>query len=196
MQGSRWWEKLGLTIATQEGKTSREQQRQQIATDILRTVKPVDFVVTDENGVETRLAFDDLAHEIAKAQREHDERTKQAAAERSALGWERMNTALAAPDASTPITEGKWAGFTRGQAIAWCWNLFQFEPKGFVLPNSIVREKAMRELEQGGIPDVFGYPDRARHLERHGVTPESYRKHQEALGKPTFDPADVSFSTR
>src|SRR5690606_27714827 len=137
----------------------------------------------------------DLAHEITRVRREHERLEEQSAAERRALGWQRITEALNAPDADEPITQGKWAGFTRGRAIAWCWNLFQYEPKGFAMPNSIVREKAMRELQRGGIPEVFGYADRARHLERHDLTPESYRKHQEALGKPTFDPADVSFKT-
>jgi hypothetical protein len=62
---------------------------------------------------------------------------------------------------------------------------------GFVHPGSEVRICALHELEAGGIPSVFGYPERARELEARGLTPQQYRGHKEALGDATFDQADV-----
>ena len=93
-----------------------------------------------------------------------------------------VESALTAPDSDELIEEGRWAGFTRGRAIAWSWNLFQYEPTGFVHPNSEVRFIALKKLENGGIPAVFGYPERAREHEARGLTPLQYREYRDALG--------------
>lgn len=116
-----------------------------------------------------------------------------AARQREQRGRDATASACAAPDADEPVTEGDWAGFTRARAIAWCWNLYQYEPHGFVSPGSMLRAQRVRELEAGGIPDGFGYADRARRYEAAGVTPEQYRRVREALGSPTFSAEDVRF---
>ncbi|WP_053352399.1 hypothetical protein [Leucobacter musarum] len=114
-----------------------------------------------------------------------------AAPDRVALVDARVAGAAASIDAELRITDGPWEGFTRGRAIAWCWNLFQYEPHGFVHPGSEVRVRAWLQLEAGGLPAVFGYPARARELEGNGVTPTSYRELRKALGSRTFSPGDV-----
>ena len=107
------------------------------------------------------------------------------------LGWAKIEETLADPNADRVITEGRWAGFSRGDANAWCWNLFQYEPHGFTHPGSQVRHEAMQKLQTGGVPEVFGYPERARELAARGLTPREYRRHQEALGAGTFTTLDV-----
>ncbi|GAA3750136.1 hypothetical protein GCM10022239_26820 [Leifsonia bigeumensis] len=100
---------------------------------------------------------------------------------------------MSTKDSNEPVTQGDWAGFTRARAIAWCWNLYQYEPHGFVSPGSILREQRTRELEAGGIPNGFGYADRARQFEASGVSPERYRAARETLGSPIFSAADIRF---
>ena len=80
---------------------------------------------------------------------------------------------------------------TRGEAAAWCWNLFQYEPHGFVHPGSQLRAEALTQLRAGGLPEVFGYPERASELAGRGITARQYRQHREELGSRNFDPADV-----
>lgn len=126
-----------------------------------------------------------IAEQQAAVDREH------AASERLRWGWEKLEAAYALADASEVIAEGRWAGVTRGDATAWCWNLFQFEPHGLTYPGSQVRAEALHKLERGGLPEVFGYPERARAHADRGLTPRTYREHREALGSPTFSPNDV-----
>src|SRR5690606_16168500 len=45
-----------------------------------------------------------------------------------------FEAALSSVDATTPVTDGRWAGFTVGEARAWCFNLFEFEPMGAAHP--------------------------------------------------------------
>lgn len=45
-----------------------------------------------------------------------------AAADRLRYGWEKLGAAYSLVDADEVITEGRWAGFTRGDAIAWSWH--------------------------------------------------------------------------
>src|SRR5690606_32668897 len=56
-------------------------------------------------------------------------------------GREAMEAALTAPDADEVITDGSWEGFARGRALAWSWNLHQFEPYGAVHPGSEARHR-------------------------------------------------------
>lgn len=114
-----------------------------------------------------------------------------AAADRLRFGWQKVEAAYSLADADEVIAEGRWTGFTRGDAIAWSWNLFQYEPSGFTHPGSQVRAEALQLLESGGLPEVFGYPERARAHAARGLSPKQYRKHREALGAPTFSPSDV-----
>ena len=76
---------------------------------------------------------------------------------------------------------------------AWCWNLYQFEPHGFLRPAAQLRAEGIAQLEAGLIPDGFGYARPAKQLEAAGMTPETYRQAMDALGKPTFTPGDVRF---
>lgn len=194
MTQTTWWSELGLSEPLAAGASANDRARHQARRRVLSSVRPVEFVPSGEQETSRRLSFDDVKRMIAQVEGEHDASVSAEAEERRRLGWERIEAAYAAPDAEDLLTEGGWAGFTRARAIAWCWNLFQYEPRGFVMPNSYVRERAMKELTSGGIPEVFGYPERARELEQRGLTPHEYRRHQEALGKPTFSQADVSYS--
>lgn len=110
---------------------------------------------------------------------------------RSRLGWLALESAERAPDAGVVIDEGGWAGFTRARARQWCWNLFQYEPRGFSLPVRTIALPGVKEWLGGGVPDVRGYGDRARALEAEGVTPEAYRHGKEAEGKITFTRRDA-----
>jgi hypothetical protein len=116
------------------------------------------------------------------------------AEQRARLGWAALANAPLAPDADEVIADGGWAGFTRAKARQWCWNLFQYEPRGFGLPVSQLSFPEVREWLNGGIPDARGYSERARELEAQGITPYAYRSDKEASGKPTFTAADVRFS--
>ena len=184
-----WWTSLGLHDRVGERHSPNERQLRDDILAILREYRPVQF---ERAADDTIVGFDVVAQAIAVAEREHEQRARLAEQQRVAEGWERIAAAYSAPDAQETITEGKWIGFTRARAIAWCWNLFQYEPKGFILPNSIVRERALRELKSGGIPAVFDYPERARQLEAQGMTPETYRRQKEADGAPSFSPEDVT----
>ncbi|WP_298040581.1 hypothetical protein [uncultured Microbacterium sp.] len=106
---------------------------------------------------------------------------------------ESVQDALTSPDAETTVDDGAWAGFSRGEARAWCEALFAYEPHGFVSPGSMVRAQALRLLENGGLPEVFDYPARAAALASRGLNPETYRQVQEQLGRRTFFPQDVTF---
>ncbi len=133
---------------------------------------------------------------FTRSDREYRSRygTRKAARRREQLGRTAVQAALAAPDADDILESGTWAGFPKGRAIAWCWNLFQYEPHNFTYPLSMFRELGMRILESGGVPDGFGYADRARELEQMRVTPEGYRKFKEERGAPTFSVDDVTSS--
>lgn len=178
-----WWRRLGLA-APSEGAAARAHRA------VLASLTPQAFVRRTDAG-DQRLSLDEVVAELDLVAETVELGIRDAADERRRHGWERVRAALSAPDASVLIADGPWAGFSRGRAAAWCWNLFQYEPHGLVSPGAQVRAEALRVLEAGGLPTVFGYPVRAAELERSGLTPESYREAQEALGKPTFSPDDV-----
>ena len=160
-----WWTKLGLAV------TSRTQE------DLLRAHPPTGF---------GDLTLDDLAARAAEIE------NVAALDEERIRGDLRTAQALAASDADIVIEEGRWAGFTRGEAIAWCWTLFQYEPHGFVHPGTQVRLEALAELEGGGIPEVFGYSQRARELAASGSAPLQYRAAKHASGARVFLPRHVT----
>lgn len=180
-----WWRRLGLAAPSPRDSATARAHRA-----VLAALTPQGFVRRTDAG-EQRLSLDDVVAELDLVAATIGLGIRDAADERRRYSWERVRAALSAPDASVLITDGPWAGFTRGRAAAWCWNLFQYEPHGFVSPGAPVRAEALRALEAGGLPTAFGYPARAAELERGGLTPESYREAQEALGKPTFSPDDV-----
>lgn len=189
----QWWEAIGLAAPSARHATGNERSRVGAALEVLASIEPTGFTVTDGGGAH-ELSLEEVKQRVHAAQAKHDGDVRAQAEDRRLLGWQKIEAAYAAGDADDVITEGKWEGFTRARAISWCWNLFQYEPRGFTSPNNIVRAKAVKELEHGGIPEVFGYPERARELESRGLTPESYRTHQEALGKRAFSQGDVSYS--
>lgn len=89
------------------------------------------------------------------------------------------------------INEGPWAGFTRGEALAWCRNLLDYEPQGFILPKSAVRQWACTEVAAGRVPHVFGYAERAQQLASRGMSAREYRVLRQFADDPIFHPADV-----
>lgn len=177
-----WWESLGLRL--QEDKFSFATE------EILRTHIPVAFQPT-EGADNVSLGLDQLVRRITGAERESAVLRTQATKARRASDVAEFESASEKPNAHERVDEGRWAGFTRGEAAAWCWNLFQFEPHGFVHPGSEVRARALSELRGVGLPEVFGYPERARELADRGVTPQQYREYRDALGSPMFDEEDV-----
>lgn len=110
---------------------------------------------------------------------------------RAQRGRRAVLAAASAPDADNVVATGEWAGFSRARALGWCWNLYQYEPHGFTGPGAQLRHENLRRLENGDVPDGFGYAARARVLEAEGLTPRSYREFKEKLGARTYSPADV-----
>lgn len=190
---STWWQQLGLTPSSL-GVTGDLHGAAEGGLAVLREYEPVAFA--SKNGSGDHLTIHQLRERIADAEsafrREAEEAKASAAERRRQLGWEKVEAAYASSDADEPVTEGRWAGFSRADATAWCWNLFQYEPHGFVHPGTEVRYRAMTQLESGGLPEVFGYPERALALQALGLTPKIYRQHKEVLGAVTFTGADVT----
>ena len=112
-------------------------------------------------------------------------------ADREQHGREAIAAAYATPGNAQLITAGDWRGFTRADAIAWCWNLYQYEPHGFVYPASAMRMRREQQLEAGEIPEGGGYAARARTYSERGVTATKYREAREVVGAATFSWVDV-----
>lgn len=112
---------------------------------------------------------------------------------RERLGRDAIEAAYAAPDAELVIETGFWKGFTKAAARAWCWNLFQFEPYGFIIPASFATSRQQQELESGLIPENELYAKRARDFVLFGQSPLQYRENRLAMSSPTFCWADVRF---
>lgn len=176
-----WWCELGLRVAD-------DRRVNGTAASVLREYVPVGFVPVDGGEV---VGLHQVAAEIKTAEREVEVRKQRAKAQRLAENEAAFEAAFTLPDADALVSQGRWAGFTRGEAIAWCWNLFEFEPRGFVHPGSQVRMEAMQQLRDGGLPEVFGYPERARQLADTGMSARAYRRHHDALGTRKFDESDV-----
>lgn len=161
---------------------------------ILSEYEPVGFA--SRSGAADQLTIEQLHERVAAEerafQREAAEAKAVAAEQLRQHGWEKIEAAYASPYADELVPEGRWAGFSQADATAWCWNLFQYEPHGFVHPGSEVRCRAMAQLESGGLPEVFGYPERAVELRALGLTPKQYREHQEALGVAIFSNSNVT----
>ena len=179
---------LAASADTADGVQPPPQSGDQVAAEAVRAVlaehPPVSFASGSDGATLTLTQLTELVREAAagavRARREAEARN---AAEDSQVGWELIQQALAAPGAEVPVEAGRWAGIARGTAVAWCWNLFQFERRGIAHPGSQVRHEAIQQLRTGGLPAVFGYPERARVLIAQGFTPESYRQQREALGE-------------
>lgn len=153
---------------------------------LLSRAKPVLFEVDGE-----QLSAGELRSRMADAWAEFQAPIEADADTRSRLGWAALEAAPLAPDADEVIADGGWAGFARARARQWCWNLFQYEPRGYSLPISTMSLPGVKEWLGGGVPDVRGYADRARALEADGVTPHAYRQEKEAAGKVTFTRRDA-----
>lgn len=180
---SDWWEKLGLRGDASKPTGPYEHRLARAAHDVLRAHPPTAFASGDGAAplsLEDVVALVDAA--AAEAKREHESEWERDAEEQRRIGWEKIEGSLAGSDADDRISIGRWAGISRGEAIAWCWNLFQYEPHGFVHPGTEVRARALNSLRAGDIPEVFGYPERARELKARGVLPREYRRYREALG--------------
>jgi hypothetical protein len=192
---TEWWRTLGLRGPIGLPSGGNRLAGTEIASAILCQYHPIAFASREASVHGHQFTLEELAQKIEAAEneyaRERNIERNHAAEARRAAGGQHIDAAFARSDADVVIAEGRWSGFTRARAISWCWNLFQYEPHGFVHPGSEVRIRAMHELEAGSIPSVFGYPERARELEGRGLTPQQYRGHKEALGEATFDQADV-----
>lgn len=192
----QWWESIGLRYSSLLLVSSDERAVQEAVLEVLREHPPVAFANGASGAPElTVQQLGELVrHTTAQVELDEQQRRVEAAEERRVYGWEQVEAALSESEDDDPMRHGPWAGLTWGEARAWCWNLFQYEPHGFVLPGSLLRQKALAELEEGGLPDVFGYPKRARELAALGLSPRDYRQHKEALGEMTYTPEDVKTS--
>lgn len=177
-----WWEPLGLRGPLGLRSAAAEQ--------VLRGHRPVGFAPVTGDA-DAMLSLDQVIGLIEIAEREAEQEQQRAATDRRVVDEAAFEAAFEVPSADAVVEDGRWAGFTRGDATAWCWNLFQYEPHGFVHPGSQVRAEGLVKLRAGDLPEAFGYPERARELAKTGMTPRQYRRHREALGARTFDPADV-----
>lgn len=187
-----WWGELDLSYHRIPVTTRHELEVEQAALAVLAAHPPVGFAGDLEGVTLTAAQLKELVERaVADAEQKVECQREAGAEERRRSGRARIEEALSAPDADQVLVEGRWAGLTRGEATAWCWNLFQYEPHGFVHPGSQVRHEAMQKLQAGGLPEVFGYPERARELVSRGLTTREYRRHKEALGANTFTDADV-----
>ncbi|MFA7498527.1 MAG: hypothetical protein WCY76_07495 [Leucobacter sp.] len=175
-----WWESLGLHLSPDLPVA---------AWQVLCEYAPVGF--RSASGGSDVHSLDEIVALVDAAVREANKQRELAAAERHAAEDAEFEASFGLPDADALVDRGQWSGFTRGEAMAWCWNLFQYEPHGFVHPGSQVRAEALSELRAGGLPEVFGYPERAHELAATGMTARQYREHRRALRSRTFDPADV-----
>ena len=189
---STWWEQLGLHHGGPLSTSGQESGVERAALEVLNAHPPVAFGSAAGGQALTIDQVADLVRQASDhAKTEGDLRRDSDAAERRRFGWERVEEALTRPDADEAVTEGRWVGFTLGEATAWSWNLFQYEPHGFVSPGSQVRREAIERLEAGVLSEVFGYPERARELAGKCLTPREFRQYQEALGAHTFSKADI-----
>ncbi|MCC6376559.1 MAG: hypothetical protein IT191_06025 [Microbacteriaceae bacterium] len=191
-----WWQRLGLSAFDPAFNSVNDERALDAKLGVLNSHIPVLFAVSSDGGQTVQKTLDGVVAALDRAEKDVASQIEDAARAREQRGREATASAYAATDADEIIAEGDWVGFTRANAIAWCWNLYQYEPHGFVLPNSILREQRVRKLESGGIPDGFGYADRARELEAAGTTAKEYRTMKEAQGAPTFSADDVRFSSR
>lgn len=190
---TEWWAALGLDLAAIGPESLTALRGTELLQEVLAKHPPVVFAGDSDEQTLTleqlldriRLTADPIEQALANQERS-------TAAERERFGWERVEEALNTADAQLQITEGRWAGFTKGEARAWCWNLMQYEPKGFAMPGMYTRRGAVKELAAGGLPEVFHHPERARELANQGLDPREYRRRQEAANAPTFCEADVT----
>ncbi|MBB5632574.1 hypothetical protein BKA04_000797 [Cryobacterium mesophilum] len=188
-----WWARLGLSAGDEGAGSVNDRRRQEARVRVLRLHEPSLFAAVTNGAPTVPKSLEQVAAELDRAEAEVEAAIQDAARQREQRGREAVASAFAAPDADELVTEGDWVGFTRARAVSWCWDLYQYEPQGFVSPGSMLREQRTRELEAGGIPNGFGYADRARQLEASGVTPSHYRAAREMLGSSTFSAADIQF---
>lgn len=176
-----WWSELGLAAV---GADSRLTAR------VLGELRPVGFAVTGSTSGEGTvggqvLSQKQVAQRLAAARVEEEARRARVRERLSLELVVAFEAALVRPDGDVPVTEGRWAGFTRAEAEAWSWALFEFEPRGIAHPGSQLRYESQQRLRAGDLPEAFGYPERARRLADSGLTPRAYRDlriaHREAL---------------
>ena len=187
-----WWEQLGLRIAGDGmGRSGDDARETRAHADVLAAFAPPHFEGTIDDQV-VRVSTSELAASLGRARDEVGEAIEAESVARSHLGWSRIAAAFEADDAEEVIADGVWAGFTRAHATAWLWNLTQYEPYQFAGVFAQLRRERERALAAGEIPATPRYAERARQLEAHGMTPQSYRAAQQALGKGTFSEGAVS----
>lgn len=156
-----WWRELGLNTVDFETRK------------VLKRYIPTVFEAADHGESATFAQLVDLLT------LEHDKvlAEKEEALKRQELkNLADFNASFERKDAAEIIVDGAWAGFTVADAFAWCHNLFWFERRGIAHPGSQLHFESLRKLEKGVLPEVFGYPERARKLAARGVSPQEYRE--------------------
>lgn len=180
-----WWRELTPDPVIARRRTRGDDLEVRVAREeLLRSVRPVAFAPTASHDDSVSTCFSELVEQLRAIEAAVDEAADERARVRGASVDAAFHAALESDDAGILLDTGDWAGFTRGRAIGWCWNLYQYEPQGLVMPGLQLRMQRLAELRGGGIPDGFGYAERARTLETNGLTPPAYREAQRALGAP------------
>lgn len=188
LQIDDWWSQLGLRYHGLALVSKHEHRVKEAVLAVLREHPPVTFTGGDGEpplSIEELLALVEVA--TKEAEREGEVERIQMAQTQRVQGQARVEAALAMPDADVVIAEGGWAGFTKGEAFAWSWNLFEYERRGIAHPGSQVHYESLQKLKRGDLPDVFGYAERAKQLVANGVDPNQYRQYKDALGAETVD---------
>lgn len=164
-----WWHALRIDAP---GHSLRHEAHQ-----LLQEYQPASFTRTNPDSLNPEtLTWGEMLARIAAVETESIERESQAQAARLAAEQADFDSAWLHADSAQRITEGSWAGFTRGEARAWIFSLFQFETRGIAHPGSELRFRSLAAARTGETPDVFGYPERARKLADRGLTPHQYRE--------------------
>lgn len=192
---NEWWRVISLSQGDYLTRTETGHHDRQTARKVLSQYVPVGFVRSSSAdqvvaagnvSAENMISLTELAALIAEAQQRDAEERERAQEKWQVLRRQQFDRVLAAPDADEPITEGRWQGFTKGEALAWCHNLFDYEPHGFTHPANEVRTRAFQKLVEGEPATVFAYPERAREHVARGLTAEQYRRMKEQLGEKLF----------
>lgn len=199
-----WIERIGITRESPLWRRVNDADLRRDIEEFLAQHPPVTFRGDRSTGNYSREAFEERLTRVVVTGITSQRGSQSAAAGTRAVAPDELDMravkakaranvegAYQEPRAHEVIPDGPWADFTRGDAFAWNWALFNYEPHGFISPGSQVRFRALQELEKGELPAVFNYPNRARELVAEGKTPISFIDDKEASNARAFRAKDV-----
>lgn len=174
----QWWDQIGLRQSHMLGLDEE-------ASAILRSHQPVGF--QDPNGQIVSLAeFTIRINQHIEHVRAQEEKCRERRlCESLQAGDTAIDIAYTRDDAAEVIASGAWAGFASADAIAWSWNMFQFEARhvGAVAHKRQLYYERFDRFLQGELPEYFGFAELARsYVQTGGLTPRAYRHMKKVLG--------------